>query len=171
MNSNCELSMFIIDVDGVLTTGQFLYSAEGKQYKIFGPDDADALNILKNYMSVLCVSADQRGFSISERRIVHDMGLPLELVSSADRLNWISQRFDLRKVVYMGDGLLDHLVMRKVGYSIAPSSASEMARESASFVTRCSGGNRAVAEACLHLMEKFFDPFEKFLQSDLWTKR
>ena len=28
--------VFILDVDGVMTTGQFLYSEAGKQMKIFG---------------------------------------------------------------------------------------------------------------------------------------
>jgi 3-deoxy-D-manno-octulosonate 8-phosphate phosphatase (KDO 8-P phosphatase) len=159
------LETFIVDVDGVLTTGHFVYSSEGKQYKIFGPDDADALNILKNHMSILCISADHRGFPISKKRIVEDMGLQLELVDGFDRVNWITERFDLQKVVYMGDGFLDHLVMQRVAYSLAPSSASEIARQSASHVTKCSGGNRAVAEACFHLMDKFFEPIENFFKS------
>ncbi len=165
------MKIFIIDVDGVLTTGHFLYSSEGKQYKIFGPDDADALRILKDYIPIVCISADQRGYSISERRIVHDMGLPLEMVDSLNRLNWIAQRYELQEVVYMGDGFFDHLVMQNVGYSIAPSSASETARHSASFVTKCTAGNRAVAEACLHLMEKFFEPIETILNSNNLKER
>ena len=34
------------------------------------------------------------------------------------------------------------------------------AKQNADFVTTCSGGNRAVSEACLHIMEKFFEPFK-----------
>ena len=40
----------IFDVDGVMTTGQFLYSADGKAMKVFGPDDNDALNELANFV-------------------------------------------------------------------------------------------------------------------------
>ena len=40
---------FIIDVDGVLSTGQFLYDVNGKRFKIFGPDDNDALKLLKSF--------------------------------------------------------------------------------------------------------------------------
>ena len=39
--------ILIIDVDGVMTTGQFIYSKYGKEYKIFGPHDTDGLDILK----------------------------------------------------------------------------------------------------------------------------
>ena len=37
-----KLKVFILDVDGVMTTGQFFYSKDGKQMKVFGPDDNDA---------------------------------------------------------------------------------------------------------------------------------
>ena len=41
--------IFILDVDGVMTTGQFFYSTEGKVYKVFGPDDNNALSLLQPY--------------------------------------------------------------------------------------------------------------------------
>ena len=37
---------FVIDVDGVMTDGQFYYTAEGKVMKVFGPNDHDALLLL-----------------------------------------------------------------------------------------------------------------------------
>ena len=39
--------VFILDVDGVMTTGQILYSENGKTMKVFGPDDHDGLSLLK----------------------------------------------------------------------------------------------------------------------------
>ena len=56
----------------------------------------------------------------------------------------------------MGDGIFDHIVMREVGYSIAPGNADKVAKKSANFVTERFGGDRAVSEACLHIMQKFF---------------
>lgn len=44
--------VFILDVDGVLTTGQFFYSTEGKVYKVFGPDDNDALSLLSKFIDI-----------------------------------------------------------------------------------------------------------------------
>ena len=60
----------------------------------------------------------------------------------------------------MGDGIFDHYVMKEVGYSIAPANADTLAKEEADYVTTRSGGDRAVAEACLHLLEKFFSPYD-----------
>jgi len=94
---------FIIDVDGCLTTGQFLYSAEGKVMKVFGADDADALSILKNSINIQMISGDKRGFPITKKRI-DDMGFPLDLVSTFERVKWIKERFDLGETIYMGTG-------------------------------------------------------------------
>ena len=51
------------------------------------------------------------------------MGFELNLVSSSERLNWIKDRYELNDVIFMGDGIFDFLVMKKVSYSIAPSNA------------------------------------------------
>ena len=152
-------SSFILDVDGVMTTGHFLYTADGKAMKIFGPDDNDGLSLLKSSLDIRFVTGDKKGFAISKKRIVDDMKYPLDLVSTIHRIDWIAERYDLKQVIYMGDGIFDHYVMNKVGYSIAPANADKLAKQCANFVTERSGGDRAVAEACLHIMEKFFVPY------------
>ena len=167
--------MFILDVDGVMTTGQFFYTVNGKVMKVFGPDDNDGLGLLKNYLDIQFVTGDRKGYPISRKRIEDDMNFPLELVSTIRRIEWIAERHDPQEVIYMGDGIFDHYVMKKVGYSIAPVNADPLAKEHADFVTVRSGGDRAVAEACLHIMEQFFQPYNPDLlpvaQLDLgeWT--
>jgi len=151
--------VFIIDVDGVMTTGQFLYSEAGKQMKIFGPDDSDGLGLLKPHIEIRFITGDRKGFSISNKRIKEDMNFDLDLVSTIKRIDWIKERYNSKEVIYMGDGIFDHYVMKEVGYSIAPANADRIAKENANYVTERSGGNRAVAEACLHIMEMFFVPY------------
>lgn len=154
------LKCFILDVDGVMTSGQFLYTAEGKVMKIFGPDDNDGLCLLKSYIDIRFVTGDKKGFPISKKRIVEDMGFSLDLVSTIHRIDWINERYKVNEVIYMGDGIFDHYVMKNVAYSIAPSNADGLAKQSADYVTERSGGDRAVAEACLHIMGKFFTPYD-----------
>ena len=152
--------VFILDVDGVMTTGQFLYSKDGKQMKIFGPDDSDGLLMLRPYIEIRFVSADRNGFPISNKRIKKDMNFELDLVNSLGRIEWIKERYDPKEVIYMGDGIFDHYTMREVIYSIAPANADKNARSHANYVTVRSGGDRAVAEACIHVMKKFFKSYD-----------
>lgn len=159
LQENTQPTCFILDVDGVMTTGHFLYTAEGKVMKVFGPDDNDGLSLLKESIEIRFITGDKKGLPISKKRIVDDMNFPLDVVSTIRRVDWIRERYPINKVIYMGDGIFDHYVMREVGYAVAPANADKLAKQHAHYVTERSGGDRAVAEACLHIMEKFFTPF------------
>ena len=148
---------FILDLDGVFTDGSFQYTKKGKVSKVFGADDHEAIKILSSLIKVNVVTADERGYEISKKRISEDMKLPIELISAKERPNWVISNFNCEKTIYMGDGLLDPLVFRIVYYSIAPSNALPSTKSMANFVTKNKGGERAVAEACIHIMHKFFD--------------
>lgn len=152
--------VFIMDVDGVLTDGGFYYSVEGKVLKKFGADDNDALSLLRPYMEIVFVTGDRKGFEISNKRIT-DMHFKLYLVSTIKRIDWIKEHYNPKEVIYMGDGIFDHYVMKEVGYSIATSDADSHAKKYADYVTERAGGKRAVSEACLHIMEKFFIPYDE----------
>ena len=151
---------FVIDVDGVMTDGQFHYSTEGKVMKIYGPDDNDALKLLEPYMNIVFVTGDKRGYPITEKRIKVDMEMPLFLISTFDRIEWIRGKFDPEETIYMGDGIFDAMVFHNVGYGIAPANAFEKIKEHADYVTGAKGGEGAVAEAVWHIMEKFFTPLD-----------
>jgi 3-deoxy-D-manno-octulosonate 8-phosphate phosphatase (KDO 8-P phosphatase) len=159
-NSRKKIRHFILDADGVLTDGQYHYTAEGKVEKIYGPDDHDALLLLKKYMNIVFISGDKKGFPITQKRIEFDMKFPLHQVSTFERLNWIKEHFNPEEVVYMGDGIFDAMVFEKVAYAIAPANAFFKTKEYADYITNARGGEGAVAEACWHLAEKFFKPFD-----------
>ncbi len=158
--TKAKLKTLIIDVDGVMTDGKFYYTKEGKVMKVFGSDDHDALCLVKPFMEIIFITGDHRGFEISKKRIADDMKMRLELVSTTQRLKWIRDNFDIGSVVYIGDGIFDHYVMREVGYAIAPANADDNAKKAADYVTQRNGGDRAVAEASLHLLEKFFEAYQ-----------
>lgn len=147
----------ILDVDGVLTTGQFLYTKDGKLAKVFGPHDNDGVKLISKLINVCAISADKRGFEITEKRVAIDMGLKLNLVSEDTRLSWLQENFDLSESVYVGDGIYDAMIFEHVAYSIAPANAFYLARNKADFVTNTKAGEGAVAEACFHIMEKFLE--------------
>jgi 3-deoxy-D-manno-octulosonate 8-phosphate phosphatase (KDO 8-P phosphatase) len=151
---------FVLDVDGVLARSEIFYNAEGKFVKVFGPDDHDALNLLRDKMRVEFMTSDKRGFPIAKKRVVDDMHFPLHLVSNYTRLSWIEKEFGLEGTIYMGDGIFDAEIFQKVGYSICPADGFFLTRQSADFVTNAAGGNRAVAEACIHILNKFFNEFQ-----------
>jgi 3-deoxy-D-manno-octulosonate 8-phosphate phosphatase (KDO 8-P phosphatase) len=163
MESPKTIKNFILDIDGVFTTGQFLYTVDGKFAKIFGPHDNDGIKLIRPYLDVHTITADKRGFEITRKRIQEDMGLVLHLVTEGDRLGWMQKNFDLDNSAFMGDSLYDALIFKHTGYSITPANAFYLAKKYASFVTESKSGEGAVAEACIHILEKFFEPLENAL--------
>lgn len=146
---------FILDVDGVLTTGHMIYSEEGKKYKIFGPHDNDGLKMIKNLINIHFISADSKGFNITQKRI-SDIGFHVELVSENDRKTYIN-KFVADETIFMGDGYHDAKIMDIVGYSIAPKNARREVIKKANFVTESKSGEGAVLDACLHIKNQFFN--------------
>ena len=145
---------FILDIDGVLTTGQFLYSSEGKAYKIFGPHDADGLKLIKDKINIVFISADKRGFSISKKRI-EDMGFPIELISEQERYNYIKEKFGFENTIFMGDGIFDASLIKECKFGIAPANARPEAKEVADFITTSRSAEGAVCDACLEIRRRF----------------
>jgi len=148
-----KLKNFVLDVDGVLTSGGFIYSENGKLYKIFGPHDAYALKLIADEINIHFISADHRGFEISKKR-VNDMGFEITLVPEDERLVYIENNYDLETLVYMGDGDVDAIIFDRVKIAIAPKNARPKALEKATFVTNNIGGQGAVADACEYLKDR-----------------
>jgi 3-deoxy-D-manno-octulosonate 8-phosphate phosphatase (KDO 8-P phosphatase) len=159
---------FILDVDGVFTDGKFHYSSEGKVLKVFGDADSDALNLIRNRINIQMVSADKRGFRISQKRISDDMGYDLSLVSSSTRLKWLSNNFNLSETIYMGDGIFDALIFEKIGFSIAPANSFFKTRNKANYITKARGGEGAVAEAVVYIIEELMhENLENYLRKHI----
>ncbi len=149
---------FFIDVDGVLTDGSFIYDKSGKISKKFGPHDSDGIKIIKNYFDISLISADTKGFEISKKR-AKDMGLKIFHVSEIKRYEFF-KKIGFEKCIFMGDGHYDAKILKKVYYSISPKNALEICKNNSDYVTKSTGGNGAVYEACIHLIKKFKIKFD-----------
>lgn len=147
---------FVIDVDGVMTTGQFLYSSKGKEFKIFGAHDADGLKLIKDKINIYFISADKRGFSISEKRI-KDMGYEIKLIPEEKRYSYIKEKFGFENTIYIGDGIFDAFIIRDCVFGIAPANARIEAKKWAKYITPSKSGEGAVCDACIKINKRFFE--------------
>jgi 3-deoxy-D-manno-octulosonate 8-phosphate phosphatase (KDO 8-P phosphatase) len=137
--------LIIVDVDGVLTDGNFLYSANGKEFKRFGAYDSDGLRILEKFCKINFISADKRGFEISNCRIT-DMGATLQLVSAGARARYVENLAVNYFVIFVADSFTDIEGMRFADVSVVPSSGHRIARNFASYVLETEGGAGVLAE-------------------------
>ena len=146
----------IIDVDGVMTTGQFFYDETGKIMKIFGPHDNDGLKIIKKYFKIIFVTADKLGFKISKKRIVDDMGYKLKLLDENKRFLFLEKNYQLKNIIYIGDGIYDSKILSKAKLGICPSNARKEAIKACDYVTPSESGKGAVLDSCLFILKKYY---------------
>lgn len=150
-----EFKNFVLDVDGVLTTGHMGYTANGKLFKVFGPHDREGLKMIAPYFErVHFITADKSGFNITKARIIDDWGYHpdvLNLVSEQERFQYIEQEYGFDSTVYMADGYSDAEILKSAALGIAPANARIEARTSADYVTPSKSAEGAVMDACIYI--------------------
>ena len=60
---------FILDVDGVLTNGEFIYDKKGKVAKIFGAHDSDGLNIIKDRYNIILLVLTKEDLILAKKEL------------------------------------------------------------------------------------------------------
>lgn len=154
-----EKEVFVIfDLDGVFTDGTFSYDEEGKRHKVFGADDSDGLKMLSKVIgkdNIRVISADHRGFDISDKRI-SDMGFKLNYVKSGkERRKYIEENYVGKRVFYIGDSLTDlHMTNMKNVFTICFSNSSRFIKKKFDKVIKEESSKRGVASACMYIARK-----------------
>jgi 3-deoxy-D-manno-octulosonate 8-phosphate phosphatase (KDO 8-P phosphatase) len=147
---------FIIDVDGVMTTGIQGYSSKGKILKFFGAHDNDGLKKLKKYININFITADKSGYDISKKRIVNDMKFKLDLINENYRYDFLDKKYGLKNIIYMGDGIYDANIIKDCMYGITPRNARIEAKKVSNYITMSKSGEGAVLDACIKVLKFFF---------------
>lgn len=147
-------TIVISDVDGCLTDGKYTYTVDGKVSKVFGPHDNDGVKLLKkNGIEVRFISADKRGFEITNKRIT-DMKCQLDYVSEVDRPWYIAKALEEYDVIFFGDGLGDlaAAMANPSAYFIAPKNARWQVKNAAKYITPNIGGEGAFLDLAEYIV-------------------
>lgn len=150
----------ILDVDGVMTTGKFLYNKNNKIFKEFGAHDHDGLKLVKKHFKVNFISADKTGFQITKKRIVDHMHFNLKLINEENRYNYLNNKYGLHNIIYFGDGIYDAKILKNCAYGIAPMNATNIAKKAADFISKNKSGDGAVLDGCLQILKKYQIKYE-----------
>ncbi|MEC7520808.1 MAG: HAD-IIIA family hydrolase [Myxococcota bacterium] len=144
-----RLKLLILDVDGVLTDGSLVYSAEGEVLKTFHVRDGLGIKLLQQQGVEVAVISGKTGGPLKRR--LDDLGVRRaylgredKQVAYADLLREAGVRDE--EVGYVGDDLIDLPVMRRVGLPMSIADGHACARDAAAYVSTLPGGRGAVRE-------------------------
>jgi len=160
MNSQTELlasiQLLLLDVDGVLTTGQVVYTDSGEEIKAFSVKDGLGLRLVMDCgLQVGIVTGRGSGALLNRCR---NLGIDLvfdQVRDKAAKLAEISTRTGIAapQMAFVGDDLPDIPLMQKVGLGIAVADAVPEVIAAADMVTTAKGGCGAVREICEALLK------------------
>lgn len=144
-----KLRMLIFDVDGVMTNGDLIYGLNDTEYKRFSAVDGMGFSLARRAGFKMAVITARKS-EIVERR-AKELKLDAFFQGNKDKsiaFEQICRDFDLTadQVSYMGDDLLDLVLLRRVGFAVAPANARPEVKDVVDLVTTASGGDGAIRE-------------------------
>lgn len=138
-----------LDVDGTLTDGGIIYTADGVELKVF--DVKDGLGIARGRNNgILFAFISGRPSEITRRR-GEELGIHAIAMGPDEKGGVVARLADelgvsLDETLFMGDDIVDLPAMEVARLAVAVADAHRSVIEKAHWVTRAAGGKGAVRE-------------------------
>lgn len=164
-----KIKFLILDVDGVLTSGEIILDNESNELKIFDVRDGHGLVMLhKSGINIAVITG--RHSRALERRM-KELGIAEVHQGTREKLkifNQIVQKYGLKKeeICAMGDDIIDLSILSRAGLSASPRDAHEEVKSRVDYVTEKKAGEGAVRELAdlilksKGLLDKFINEYK-----------
>ncbi len=144
-----RIEAMIFDVDGVMTDGRIIPTAEGDFIRCYNCKDGYALAYAIRHGYRVCVITGGYG-KILERRL-RMLGMQDFYIDCMDKISTLREymkKYNLNpeNVLYMGDDIPDLACMREVGMPVCPADSAAEVIECSRYVSEFEGGRGAVRD-------------------------
>ena len=161
------IRMIMMDVDGVLTDGRILYSAEGVEIEAFHVRDGVGLRAAQRTGLVTALLTGRVSVAVARR--AKELGISEIHQGVADKVGTyetLLRRYGLTDaaVAYIGDDVNDLPLLARAGLSAAPADAAEEVMAKVAYVTARGGGQGAVREV-IELILKAQGKWEQVIEN------
>jgi 3-deoxy-D-manno-octulosonate 8-phosphate phosphatase (KDO 8-P phosphatase) len=146
-----QVSLVVLDVDGVLTDGRLWYGPEGESVKVFDVRDGHGIkNLIAAGIGVAVISG-RRSTAVTAR--MRELGVNEISQGVADKARALAEllkrnAIEAKRVACLVDDTPDLELMKAVGLPAAVADAHPEVLAAAQHVTRAAGGRGAVREFC-----------------------
>lgn len=144
-----KIRMFILDVDGVLTTGEIVWDSEGREIKVFNVLDGMGLKLLERRGIKVVIISGRISLATGVR--MRDLDIREVYQGVNDKLSLakeLASKYEIprEEICFIGDDLNDLPLMEWVGFPVAVKNAVKEVKRIAKYITTCEGGKGAVRE-------------------------
>ncbi|MEQ3695813.1 MAG: HAD-IIIA family hydrolase [Pseudomonadales bacterium] len=164
-----DIRFVVTDVDGVLTNGQLMFTAQGEQFKNFNTLDGHGIKLLQSEGIEVAIITGRTSDMVLKRAA--DLGIKTIIQGREDK--WIpleemlaERQLKPKQVAYVGDDWPDLACIRRVGLGIAVANADGAVKDHADYITERRGGEgafREVADLILKAQDRYDSVLEKWL--------
>jgi 3-deoxy-D-manno-octulosonate 8-phosphate phosphatase (KDO 8-P phosphatase) len=146
-----DVSLVVLDVDGVLTDGRLWYGPDGETMKVFDVRDGHGIKSLLAAGIGVAVISGRRSGAVTAR--MRELGVSDVAQGVADKARALAEllkrnAIEARRVACLVDDTPDLGLMAAVGLPVAVADAHPEVLAAAKHVTRAGGGRGAVRELC-----------------------
>jgi len=146
-----DVSLVVLDVDGVLTDGRLWYGPDGENLKVFDARDGHGIKTLIAAGIGVAVISGRRSSAVTAR--MRELGVSDVAQGVDDKARALAELLkrnavDARRVACLVDDTPDLGLMAAVGLPAAVADAHPDVLAAAGHVTRARGGRGAVREFC-----------------------
>jgi 3-deoxy-D-manno-octulosonate 8-phosphate phosphatase (KDO 8-P phosphatase) len=146
-----RVKLMIFDVDGVLTDGGLMFTAQGDTMKSFNSMDGHGLKLLGVAGIRTAIITGRRSEIVAAR--ARELNVSHLYQGVADKIDAFTELMREANVTaeecgYMGDDWPDLGVLTRCGFAAAPANAHPEVIARAHWVSEARGGNGAAREVC-----------------------
>jgi len=150
-----RISYFFSDVDGTLTNGTVLYSAQGEYLKQFSFRDGTGFHLLKKLGVTGGIITGENSDIVSRR--AEKLKLSHCFLGIDNKLDFLNdflhvQNCTLDNLAYIGDDLNDFAVLSNCGLSFCPNDAVDTIKKTVDIICKSNGGFGAFRDAVEQLI-------------------
>lgn len=150
-NRILPIKMLVMDVDGVLTRGNIIYTDQAEEVKIFSVKDGLGLRLLMDAGFKVGIVTGRQSKALQTR--CANLGITIMFDGITQKEDTLPQimhgtGLTLTQIAFAGDDLPDIRIMKQVGFSVAVADACDEVRAIATHTTAARGGEGAVREIC-----------------------
>ncbi len=151
MTKAADVSLLVLDVDGVLTDGRLWYGADGESLKVFDVRDGHGIkNLIAAGVGVAVISG-RRSAAVTAR--MRELGVSDVAQGVTDKARALAEllkrtAIESKRVACLVDDTPDLALMAAVGLPAAVADAHPEVLAVAKHVTQARGGRGAVREFC-----------------------
>ena len=169
-----KVKFAILDIHGVLTDSVLYYLDDGKKSECFSLHDRlGCMALMEGGINVSFLTSK---ITRTDEQVAKVYNVPLDRLwgtsAKMGKLDEFEKESGLKDedICYAGDEMIDLGIMKRVGFSVAPSDASIEAKEVAHYVTKAGGGNgvvREIAELILRAQGKWETVIDTLMRKGL----